>query len=1000
MVAVGGSGDTDSDGTAFDLAELNAIAVGAGGQVILSDFDSIAEDLAGTTVLNQLEGNLVTGDAHGGVADLSGADGWLKDAGGDDVPLVSVKFDRNGDGDFDDADESYAIAQSGPTTIDLGAGRGTIDFYASGKYLYKAGDLPAGEQTLKFQYTVLDNDRTSSTACFELDLKGVQNTAPRVSDAEVWVSEEGLATPAAPYQGITDDAGHLPGDDTTNAVSVINGSISITDADGDALTVSLVAPAPGVFMSGGVQIVWTGDGSNHLVGTKGVGGIPILDVSVSADGHYSVVLKGPVDHAYMGEGTVGEDVFSYDFTVQVSDGTDTTEGTITVHIEDDSPFAQNLAQSTELSGAQHTNLMIILDVSGSMNSSADFGGYSRLEAAKLSVLELLEQYESRGDVMVRLVTFSSGAAASVDGWMTVSQAKTVVLNFPNSSDSASTNYDSALIAAEAAWQTSGKLVLADNPGEPLQNVSYFLSDGLPNQPNSDPGIQSGEEEDWVDFLNKFDITSYALGMGPAAEVEVNAPGNVANNDQLDPIAYDGAAGVNTNAIGVDSFANLSTVLADVAQSTQLQGYLVDGANGFGADGGRVKSVTVSGITYTYDPSSQVKITTSSPAPFGFTGTQLALVLAAGTLVIDMASGEYSFTPVADLNAEAQVNVGFTLIDGDGDYDSANLMLTVDPADQPMVLRDNFIVTNQANFAVADWMLLANDTGPHQVSGGTPGAGIGALHGPGATSVSVTSANTGEYFEYSSTGGSVTARATVVVDASGAIDGTFRDEILIGGTGNDTLNGNQGRDILLGGSGADTLNGGTGADTIVVRAVVGSSSDSVGVEVGSSWSNWFGSGNDIGQDTLQTFSLSEDIIRVVGSNIGGFTHGANTTIGTAGSGTNGSGASSYTELTGLIDLNANGAFNDAGDIVLTFVSPSGTFNEANFESRLQYELTGTAGNNTIVGGALDDVLTGNGGNDTLTGGLEPIPTSGWRATPVLPLWSVLPRVWIRWICRCY
>src|SRR3990167_4076013 len=59
---------------------------------------------------------------------------------------------------------------------------GTIDFYANGKYVYKAGDLPAGEQTLKLEYTVLDNDRTSSTACFELNLKGIQNSAQQVGD--------------------------------------------------------------------------------------------------------------------------------------------------------------------------------------------------------------------------------------------------------------------------------------------------------------------------------------------------------------------------------------------------------------------------------------------------------------------------------------------------------------------------------------------------------------------------------------------------------------------------------------------------------------------------------------------------------------------------------------------------------------------------------------------------------------------------------------------------
>ncbi|BCR24012.1 hypothetical protein KAM429_38100 [Aquipseudomonas alcaligenes] len=631
---------------------------------------------------------------------------------------------------------------------------------------------------------------------------------------------------------------------------------------------------------------------------------------------------------------------------------------------------RNLEQSTSISGVQHTNLMIILDVSGSMNSGAGFGGYSRLEAAKLSVLELLEQYESKGEVMVRLVTFSNDAAASGSEWMSVSQAKTTVLNFPNSPDGALTNYDSALTAAEAAWEDDGKLEAVDLVG-PLQNVSYFLSDGIPNQPGGDDaGIQPGEEGDWIDFLTKYDITSYALGMGPAAQVVANAGGNFDNNDQLDAIAYDGAAGVagtNTNAIAVDNFANLSTVLAEIAQSGELQGSMVDGANGFGADGGRVKSVTVNSITYTYSPEDVTKISTNPPgATFGFSGTQLTLMLAAGMLVIDMASGGYKFTPIAELDEEAHIDIGFTLVDGDGDYDSANLSLTVDPADQPMVVRDNFIVTNQADFVVPDWMLLANDSGPDRISGVLDvGGGINPTRGVGATSTSVTSASTGEFFNYTATDGdrSADGRVSVTVDTDGAINGTFRDEILIGGIGDDTLFGNQGRDILLGGLGRDTLNGGDGADTIVIRATVESSSDSARFWVP-------GSANDVGQDTLQSFSLSEDIVRVVADNVSSFTHGANTAIGTAAGGmggTTGSGANSYTTLTGLIDLNANGAYNDAGDIVLTFSSPSGSFNEANFESRLQYELYGTAGNDILSGGDLGDLIIGGLGNDVLAGG---------------------------------
>jgi hypothetical protein len=55
---------------------------------------------------------------------------------------------------------------------------------------------------------------------------------------------------------------------------------------------------------------------------------------------------------------------------------------------------------------------------------------------------------------------------------------------------------------------------------------------------------------------------------------------------------------------------------------------------------------------------------------------------------------------------------------------------------------------------------------------------------------------------------------VDVQSGLTLTGSYLDEILIGGSGNDTLNGNAGNDILLGGLGNDTLNGGEGNDLLI------------------------------------------------------------------------------------------------------------------------------------------------------------------------------------------
>ncbi|MBR1245105.1 adhesin, partial [Bradyrhizobium sp. AUGA SZCCT0274] len=77
--------------------------------------------------------------------------------------------------------------------------------------------------------------------------------------------------------------------------------------------------------------------------------------------------------------------------------------------------------------------------------------------------------------------------------------------------------------------------------------------------------------------------------------------------------------------------------------------------------------------------------------------------------------------------------------------------------------------------------------------------------------------------------------------------------------------------------------------------------------------------------------------------------------------------SFTTSTGLVDLNNDADFADAGDIAVTFASPSVALTEANFEARLQYNLTGTGGSDTITTGSLDDTVNGGAGNDTIVAG---------------------------------
>jgi Ca2+-binding RTX toxin-like protein len=557
---------------------------------------------------------------------------------------------------------------------------------------------------------------------------------------------------------------------------------------------------------------------------------------------------------------------------------------------------------------QDTNLLITLDISGSMGRDGA-AGMTRLELAKASILELMEQYDAIGNVKVKLVTFSTNAneaGVNDDRWLTIAEAKTALLGL---GAGGATNYDAALDVAMGAFGNDGKIAGA-------QNVAYFLSDGAPTISNSHPtnnngsvtnadlgdgigdeGIVSDDKEvsrqEWENFLNDNDIKSYALGMGPDTV-----------QSALDPIAYDGTgAGTDMNGVVVTDMSQLTAVLVATVHTSPVSGVLINGGMpaSFGADGGYIQSIVVDGATYTYTPAGSGSISVSGgpdhqTATFDTVNKVLAVgTNAGGKLLVDMDGvvgvdvGHYTYTPPSTLGAVVIEAFGYTLIDGDGDTAGSTLTITVDPAAGPLVVRDDLVVTNQPavngndQIVIPDWALLANDTGPNsatQVISAVGSASDGAVsHGGTTTTFTEESggAQDGGSFVYTNTAGDVFDTANVTINRAQAgqsqLDGTYRneillgrdgssdtilggagDDILIGLGGNDTLNGGEGNDILAGGAGNDTLNGGAGIDTATYIDAAS------GVTVSLAISGVQSTGG-AGNDTLST------IENLIGSNFG-------------------------------------------------------------------------------------------------------------------------------------
>ncbi|GAB3412903.1 DUF4214 domain-containing protein [Massilia agilis] len=214
-----------------------------------------------------------------------------------------------------------------------------------------------------------------------------------------------------------------------------------------------------------------------------------------------------------------------------------------------------------------------------------------------------------------------------------------------------------------------------------------------------------------------------------------------------------------------------------------------------------------------------------------------------------------------------------------------------------------------------------------------------------------------------------------------VEGTAGDDSLSGGYvrglgGNDVITGTSGADFLFGGDGNDTVTGGVGVDQIALGAgtntVVVSTTIAGGAYNWSSDSGWSaslsgagaGGGDDHGDDTIDGFQFGIDTLKVVAINVPTFNHNTNVYIGTGSASAWAGQVGAFATNVGLIDLNSDGGF---GEFAVNFSNPSAALTQANFKASLQYDITGSTGNDTITTGAKDDVIRGGAGADTLDGG---------------------------------
>lgn len=859
---------------------------------IVDDVPTANDDADSATegVFTPVTGNVITG-----AGTIGGTAGAGVDVMGADGAAISQVVSSNGNSDSNPA--------GGFTVTGL---YGTLTMGLDGEYSYTltAASVPVGASEV-FTYTLKDGDGDTDPATLTINI--AQDTrVPVLTIGNATVDEEGLPEGTA----------------ASGNSEIFNGSFTI-NTQGENLTTLTI---------GGQAYNLTSGGSQTLINnTEGM--LTVTGVSGPTAGVYTVnytyTLKDNVlTHNVQGNSDTAN---GPSFVVSATDASgDSGTGNLQVVISDDAPIANAVTNAGQATQVQNTNLMLILDISGSMGDPSGYQGMTRMQVMQKSALELLDKYSAYGSVMVNIVTFSTSAANPTGVWVSVDVAKAIILGLTPTD---STNYDDALNEAIKAFGDTGRLANA-------QNVSYFMSDGLPNAnslsgtPATVPdgnnslgggnGIDgdgttlSGETKDWADFLTANNINSYALGMGSGA-----------TQSALDPIAYNGVSGAspaNTTAVVVTDFSQLTATLLSTVVAPPLAGQLINGvAASAGADGGWLNAITVGGVTYTYNQKTDSAGVSggTSVGTFNTATNEWTITLAGGILKVDMDNGAYTYTPPTSIPVGGinQV-VGYSVIDNDGDTASSTLSIVINPAVGPTVVRDDFIITNQDPATIPDWALLANDTGPlaatQMITGVSGAVGGTVTDNAGSVTFDDTSGNAtpNSYegsFNYTNSTTTDTAKVYVDVQSGLTLTGSYLDEILIGGSGNDTLNGNAGNDILLGGLGNDTLNGGEGNDLLI----------------GGADNDTLNGGN--GNDTASYFDSAA---------------GVTVTVNGANQNTGGAGTDSLSNMENLV----GSMFNDS-------LTGDGNANV----------LSGLAGNDILSGGGGDDLLIGGTGSDTLTGG---------------------------------
>jgi len=469
---------------------------------------------------------------------------------------------------------------------------GTIVVNANGTVTYTPSSDYHGQD--KVVYTVQDANGNSSGAVITFD---VQNVAKAEDDTNN-VDESGLNGGTNAGDGSNITTGNILANDSGE-------SIKITQINGESVS--------------GIETI------NTTYGT--------LEIN-TATGEYTYTLTKATTDV---EDVVEVDTIAY--TVEDANG-DSSSANLNIAIKDDVPNMSDITQTITFDPVT-TNLVIVLDKSGSMNNG-------RMDIAQGAITKLINTYDDLGDVNVKIITFDDNAYEYA--WS--SNTGLVIATVNGVQSGGGTDYDDPLRFLEHGYGTYEPTPDAD------QSFVYFMSDGEPAGYDWNYGQyhytdqMKDYEDSWQSFAGSNFDEVYAIGIGDGV-----------SNTYLDMVAYPQNSG---NTILVSDESTLANRILETVVVKDVGNILTGSTNGstlIGADGGRLESFAHNGVTYTVADATIDSDNDGINDSLSFTTEHGA------EAVVNFDNGEYTYHVQKSDNSGENFSDNFIIkvVDGDGDH---------------------------------------------------------------------------------------------------------------------------------------------------------------------------------------------------------------------------------------------------------------------------------------------------------------------------------------------